>query len=192
MQQKKTFKTVLVGITIIFMLLPLLAGINSLLTQWLNHSGWWRPVQNLIVPWQARMVAVVISVFGINSKITPGSIYSTFYMIKDGGAIPVYLSWNCLGWQSILLFFVSMAAGLRGNYTFVSRAKCIIFGLLGTLLMNIFRMSLIALGIYFVNSFAAHIIHDYLAAFLTLIWLLIFWKFSYQYILNFNESKAGF
>lgn len=190
MEQKRTFRTVLAGFVVIIMLLPLIAALNSLLTEWLNHSGWWKPIQDVIVPWQARMVAVTLAPFGITSKITPGSVYSSFYMIKDGVAIPVYLSWNCLGWQSILLLGVSLVAGLKGNFTRASRAKCVIFGLTGTLGINIARMTLIALGIYYVNSFASQIIHDYLAAFITVIWLIAFWWFSYAYLLESKSSKT--
>jgi len=188
MKQKETFKMVLAGFAIIMMVLPLLATLNSFLTDFLNHAGWYRPIQEFIVPWQARMVAVAISPFGIDSRVTPGSRLAAFYMIKNGAAIPVDLSWNCLGWQSVLLFFVSLLAGLRGDFSNLSRIKCVILGLLGTLLVNIFRMSLIALGIYYINSLAAQIVHDYLAAFFTLIWLLIFWWFSYGYILEEKKS----
>lgn len=82
-----------------------------------------------------------------------------------------------------------MFAGLRGTFSNLSRLKCVLFGLLGTLLMNIFRMSLIAIGIYYVNSLAAQIVHDYFAAFLTLIWLIFFWWFSYSFVLE--ERKSG-
>src|SRR3990172_6827710 len=152
MKQKQTFKTIFAGFAIILALLPLFAALNSFLTEGLNRAGWYKPIQDFIVPWQARMVAVTISPFGITSKVTPGSLYSSFYMVKDGAAIPVYLSWNCLGWQSALLLLVSLLAGLRGKYANLSRIKCILFGLTGTLLINIFRMSIIAIGIYYVNS----------------------------------------
>lgn len=184
MKQKDTFKMALAGFAIIMMALPFLAAVNSFFTNFLNNAGWYRPIQEFIVPWQAKMVVVAISPFGIVSKATPGTVLSSFYMIKNGAAIPVDLSWNCLGWQSILLFVISLVAGLRGNFTNISRLKCVILGLTGTLLINIFRMSLIAIGIYYVNSFAAQIIHDYLAAFITLCWLMFFWWFSYKYVLE--------
>lgn len=166
------------------MLLPFLAALNSFLTNVLNRADWYRPIQEFIVPWQARMVAVVISPLGIDSKVTPGSRFSAFYMIKNRTAIPVDLSWNCLGWQSALLFIVSLIAGLRGAFTNLSRIKCIILGLAGTLLVNILRMSLIVIGIYYVNSLAAMIIHDYLAAFFTIVWLIVFWWFAYAFVLE--------
>jgi exosortase/archaeosortase family protein len=184
MNQKNSFKITLAGFAIIMMALPLFAALNSFFTNLLNTAGWYRPIQEFIVPWQAKMVVVAISPFGIASKATPGTIFSSFYMIKNGIAIPVDLSWNCLGWQSILLFFVSLIAGLRGSFSNISRVKCVVLGITGTLLVNIFRMSLIAIGIYYVNSFAAQIIHDYLAAFITLCWLMFFWWFSYKYVLE--------
>ena len=184
MKQKNTFKTIFAGFAIILALLPVFAALNSFLTEGLNRAGWWRPIQEFIVPWQARMVAAAVSPFGIDSRVTPGGPLSAFYMIKEGAAIPVDLSWNCLGWQSALLLFVSLFAGLRGAFSNLSRIKCVILGLLGTLLMNIFRMSFIAIGIYYVNSLAAQIVHDYFAAFLTLIWLIFFWYFSYSFILE--------
>lgn len=184
MKQKQTFKTLFAGFAIILALLPVFAALNSFLTQGLNRAGWYRPIQEFIVPWQARMVAAAISPFGIDSRVTPGSTLSAFYMIKDGAAIPVDLSWNCLGWQSALLLFVSLFAGLRGAFSNLSRIKCVILGLFGTLLMNIFRMSFIAIGIYYVNALAAQIVHDYFAALLTLIWLIFFWWFSYSFILE--------
>lgn len=182
--QKRPFKAIFAGVTIILALLPMFAALNSVLTELLNRVGWWRPIQNVIVPVQARMVATAITPFGIESRVTPGSLYATFFMIKKGTAIPVYLSWNCLGWQSVLLLCVSLIAGLSGPFSTVSRIKCVVLGLTGTLLINIFRMSFIAVGIYYVNALAAQIVHDYFAAFLTLVWLVFFWWFSYKFVLE--------
>lgn len=166
------------------MFLPLLAALNSFLTNFLSHAGWYAPIQKYVVPWEARLVAATIMPLGITTKITPDSPLSIMYMVKDGAALPVDLEWNCLGWQSILLLIVSLITGLRGKFTTVSRIKCVLFGLVGTILVNIFRMSFVAAGIYYVNSLFAMIVHDYLAAFVTLCWLIIFWWFSYKYILQ--------
>src|SRR3972149_8617571 len=191
MREKHTFKTILAGFAIILALLPLFAALNSFLTNFLNTAGWYRPIQEFIVPWQARMVAAAISPFGIDSRVTPGSAFSAFYMIKNGAAIPVDLSWNCLGWQSALLLLVSLFAGLRGAFSNLSRVKCILLGLTGTLLVNIFRMSFIAIGIYYVNSLAAQIVQDYFVAFLTLIWLIFFWWFSYSFVLEAKVDSTS-
>ena len=121
-------------------------------------------------------------------RVTPGSNFTAFYMIKNGVAIPLDLSWNCLGWQSAPLLIVSLFARLRGKFNNISRIKCMMLGFTGTLLVNIFRMSIIAIGIYYVNSLAAQIVQDYFVAFLTLIWLIFFWWFSYSFVLEIKVS----
>jgi len=184
MSQKDTFKKILAGFAIIMILLPPFAAINSFLTTSLNKAGWYQPIQKYIVPWQARLVVVSIAPFGIESRVVADSDQSAFFMIKNQAAIPVDLSWNCLGWQSVLLLIISLVAGLKGNFTALSRIQIVVLGLLGTILVNVFRMSVIAVGIYYVNSLAAQIVHDYFASFITLLWLIFFWWFSYSYVLE--------
>ncbi|MBI4100842.1 exosortase/archaeosortase family protein [Candidatus Microgenomates bacterium] len=190
MRQKETFKILLAAFAVLMVLLPIFAALNSFLTESLNHAGWYRPIQDYVVPWEARLVTAAVSLFGVPAKVTPNSTLAALYMVKDGAAIPVDLAWNCLGWQSALLLIVSLGMGLRGNFSNFSRLKCIALGLLGTLLVNIFRMTIIAMGIYYVNSVAAQIVHDYFAAFLTIIWLVFFWWFSYSFILEEKQPSA--
>lgn len=189
-RQKQTFKLIIIYFCTIMILLPVFAALNSFMTLSLEKSGWYKPIEKYIVPFQAKLVVTAIKPFGIPSKIVQGNVIASFFMIKDNAAIPVDLSWNCLGWQSVLLLALSLWIGLRGKYSFVSRVSCVVFGLFGTLLLNIFRMSIIAIGIYYVNSLAAQIVHDYMAAFFTLIWLFFFWWFSYKYILEAREKTV--
>lgn len=182
--QKSVFKIAFIYFAIIMILLPPFAAINSFMTHSLDRSGWYKPIQKYIVPFQARLVAITIRPLGIDSKVVENNKIASFFMLKDGGAIPVDLSWNCLGWQSALILIVSLFIGLSGNHSRISQIMCIAFGFFGTLLMNVFRMSLISVGIFYINVFTATIVHDYLAAFFTLIWLMIFWWFSYKYILE--------
>jgi exosortase/archaeosortase family protein len=164
--------------------LPIFAALNSSLTQALNKANWYQPIQKHIVPWEAKLVSAAVYPLGIKTRVAVGTTSFAFYMIKDGSVMLVDLSWNCLGWQSMLLLIVSLIAGLRGRFTNISRLECTVLGFFGTLLMNIFRMSFIAAGIYYINEFFAMVIHDYVAAFLTLIWLIFFWWFSYSYVLE--------
>lgn len=182
--QKDVFKYIILWFVVLLILLPPFAALNSVMTKWLDRSSWYQPIQKYIVPWQAKLVSITIKPLGINSKVTPNDVSTAFFMISNGGSIPVDLSWNCLGWQSVLLLLLSLIIGLRGNYDIQSRIKIIIFGLFGTLLVNVVRMSIIAVMIFYVSSFAALIVHDYFASFVTLIWLSFFWWFSYKYILE--------
>jgi exosortase/archaeosortase family protein len=184
MKQKFTFKMIFLAAAVTLMLLPIVAAVNSFLTQALNKAHWYQPIQEHVVPWEAKLVSAAVYPLGIKTRVITGPTRFAFYMIKDNSIMPVDLAWNCLGWQSMLLLVVSLVAGLRGRFTNISRIECITFGFFGTLLMNIFRMSFIAAGIYYINEFFAMVIHDYLAAFLTLIWLIFFWWFSYSFILE--------
>ena len=184
MRQKNTFKIILAGTVIILVLLPFAAAGSALITKLFDNWGWYAPIEKYIVPFEAKLVAASLYPLGIQTRVSPVGSEFAFYMVKDHGAIAVDLAWNCLGWQSMLLLGVSLAAGLRGQFTNTSRFEAIVFGFFGTLLMNVFRMSFVAAGIYYVNDVFAYVVHDYLSAFLTLIWLIFYWWFSYKYILE--------
>ena len=80
--------------------------------------------------------------------------------------------------------------GLRGAWKTLSKVEVVILGVLGTFLINLFRMAFITSLAYYVNHIAAMIIHDYFAAFIALIWLIFFWWFSYSYILEPKKPDA--
>ena len=191
MREKYTFKMIFLALAIILMLLPIFAALNSFLTKTLDAAGWYRPIQKHVVPWEAKLVSAAVYPLGIKTRVTAGPTRFAFYMIKDNSIMPVDLSWNCLGWQSMLLLIISLIAGLRGRFTNISRIECIVLGFFGTLLINVFRMSFIAAGIYYINEIFAMVIHDYLAAFLALIWLMVFWWFSYSFVLEERSVDEG-
>jgi len=67
----------------------------------------------------------------------PGLETSVFPYGVIVNGVDIRITWNCLGWQSFLLFFVSLLVGLKGPYTKISKLEAVIVGLLGTFLMNI-------------------------------------------------------
>ena len=187
--QKDTFKILLAGFAILMIVLPVFAALNAFMTESLDKAGWYRPIQKYLVPWQARMVAAAIAPFGVVSKVTPGSSLSAFYMIKDGAAIPVDLSWNCLGWQSFLLFFASLLFGFRGDYTFHSKVEAFVFGLSGTFLVNIVRLVFTAALVGWWRGLFMILFHNYFFTFTAIVWLFVFWWFVYRYVLE--ERRQG-
>ena len=69
----------------------------------------------------------------------------------------------------MLLLIISLFAGLEGKYSNVSRLEYIVFGLFGTLFVNVFRMNVITAWIYYINEVFAKIVHDYVAVILAII-----------------------
>jgi exosortase/archaeosortase family protein len=191
--QKATFKKLFAITAIILAILPVLVTFSAVLTTLFNKMGWYRLLQEWAVPFEARLVAVVLKLAKINGSVTPGSNFAMVLEKPDGSFLPVQLQWNCLGWQSLVLLGLTLLTGLRGPWKIISKIEVVIIGILGTFLVNIFRMAFITSLAYYINSVAAMIVHDYFAAFVALIWLLFFWWFSYSYVLDKKEelSKAN-
>lgn len=184
MEQKQTFKLLLIGLAVMLALLPLVTTFNSVLTELINKIGLYRVIQETVVPFESRLVVAIVRLLGIPAFLAQAGDQASFYFIKGQEAFPVQLQWNCLGWQSLLLLFLSFAVGFMGNFTRISKLECVLIGLLGTFLINIFRMVFITIGIYYVNTVFALLIHDYFAAIVTIIWLFGFWWFSYSFVLE--------
>ena len=132
------------------------------------------------MPIQAKMIVVVIGLFGIKAVPTPlGVNIGTVQQLNH-----VTISWNCIGWQSFILFALTLFTGLQGPYTAYSKAQTILIGFLGTFLMNITRISLVVLLAHFVNQVTATVFHDYFSTVMTVAWLFFFWWFSFTYVLE--------
>jgi len=182
--QKQTFKLLFAALAIILALLPFVTTFNTVLTAFINSIGLYKTIQDRLVPWESSLIVTIVRWLGINAFLLPKGETGAFVIQKGSEYIPADLQWNCLGWQSLVLLILSFIAGLQGNFTKLSRLECILIGLLGTFLLNILRMAFITVGIYFVNTAFALLIHDYFAALTTIIWLFFFWWFSYAFVLE--------
>jgi exosortase/archaeosortase family protein len=177
MNQKKVFIIIFASLAVILMILPFTLSINDMMTKEVERLGWYIWIQNRIVPMEVSLVGVIIKSLGI-----------TFVGYRDGfsanGNLAI-MSWNCLGWQSLVLFVISIVVGFRaGKYTFTSKLEAILVGLLGTFLMNLARITFTIILLVFSKPLFAVVFHDYLAAIFTIVWLTLFWWFSYRYVLE--------
>ena len=183
MNQRSMFKKLFFALAIILVVLPFVVTFSAVLTGFFNKIGWYVALQDFVVPFEARLVAILLSAAGISATVTPDS---SFAMLLEKGDIylPVDLQWNCLGWQSMVLLSLTLVSGLNGHWTNASRLQVVIIGILGTFLVNISRMAVITILAFYFNSLAAIIIHDYFAALVGIAWLFFFWWFSYTFVLE--------
>jgi exosortase/archaeosortase family protein len=163
-------------LAVMLAVLPFLVSFNEILTKIVESIGLYMWVQEKIVPLEVKMVGVLVSPFPIkfiahSAGMTVNGVYAQ-------------MTWNCLGWQSLLLFLITIFVGLKGNYTFVSKIEAIIIGLLGTFLVNLLRLTIIVLLLAYSRPLFAVVYHDYLAAIVTIIYLFVFWWFAYTYVLE--------
>lgn len=179
-QQKNTFLYLFSLLSILLVLLPFLVVFNEGLTRIIESTWLYRGIQHTIVPYEVKIVASILYLFHIPT------IYQADGLTVNGTFLRV--TWNCLGWQSMLFFLLSLTVGLQGEYTRTSRIEAVVLGFAGTFLMNVLRIVVIVLlGGYLPYLFAI-VFHDYFAAFLTLLWLFFFWWFSYRFILEEQQS----
>lgn len=188
MKAKNTFIYLFLGLITILLMLPAFTAFNAVITELVNKIGLYRYMQDIIVPFESKLVVIIIRFLGVKAFVAHAGDAASFYLIKGQVASPFTMQWNCLGWQSLILLFLSFLPGLQGNYTKRSIFEVISIGLLGTFLVNIFRMVFISLGLYYVSTVFALLIHDYFAAFVSILWLFFFWWFAYAYILEEKTS----
>jgi exosortase/archaeosortase family protein len=103
----------------------------------------------------------------------------------------LYISWNCIGWQSLILLGISLATGLRGNYTWPARAQVAILGVLGTIFVNLFRVTLVCVLAALAGRLPAVIFHDYGGTVLIVVWLFGFWALADRWILGDPVPEAA-
>ena len=133
------------------------------------------------------MIAALLGLFGIRAAASQTSLYLT----KGASTIPIYISWNCRGWQSFILLLITLLTGLQGPHTPRSKLETVILGFLGTLLVNLWRISVVCVVAYYVGQLPAVIFHDYGGTILILLWLFAFWYFAHGYRLEPSEYEES-
>lgn len=164
----------------LLMLLPLVTTFDDLLTTWALQLGANNPLQT-IVPVEARMVVGLLGLVGIHAAASGSHL-----VVWDGsGAMhTLFISWNCIGWQSMILLGVSFLSGLRGRHPLEARAQVIVIGVAGTLLLNLLRVAAVAAIAATVGVTPAILFHDYGGTLLVIGFLFAFWVFVQRWILG--------
>jgi len=171
----------------LLMLLPLVTTFDDFLTTWALQLGANNPLQ-AIVPVEARMVAGLLGLVGIHAAASGSHL-----VVWDGaGAMhTLFISWNCIGWQSLVLLGVSLLSGLRGRHPIEARIQVIVIGVAGTMLLNLLRVAVVAGIAATVGVTPAVLFHDYAGTILVIAFLFGFWIFVQRWILSAEPSGGG-
>ena len=164
----------------LLMLLPLVTTFDDLLTAWAIQLGANNPLQ-MIVPVEARMVVGLLGAVGIHAAASGSHL-----VVWDGGGAmhTLFISWNCIGWQSLVLLGVSFISGLRGHHPIEARVQVVVIGVAGTMLLNLLRVAAVAGIAATVGVTPAVLFHDYGGTILTVAFLFAFWMFVQRWILG--------
>jgi len=171
----------------LLMVLPLVTTFDDLLTTWAMQLGANNPLQ-AIVPAESRMVVSILGLAGVHAAASGSHLV---VWDASGSMHTLFISWNCIGWQSLVLFGISLASGLRGGHTTESRLQVVCIGLAGTMLLNLLRVATVALIAATVGVAPAVLFHDYGGTILFVGFLFAFWAFAQRWILSARASEMA-
>jgi len=118
------------------MLLPVLVTFDEILTKIVERFFLYSFIQKHLVPLEVRMVQLLVVPFGVNFVAHSNGMYVSGTFLQ--------MTWNCIGWQSLLLLIITLFTGLTAtSYTLTSKIETIIIGVLGTFLINVLRLALL-------------------------------------------------
>ncbi len=172
-----------VGCTFL-MLLPLVTTFDDFLTSWALRLGANNPLQSL-VPVEARMVVSLLGLIGVRAAASGSDI-----VVWDGSGSmhTLFISWNCIGWQSLILLGMTFFSGLRSRQQVGSKLQVIVIGVCGTMLLNLARVAMVAALEATWGHLPALIFHDYGGTILVIGWLFVFWVAVQRWILVMPAS----
>ena len=185
-QDRDALNLTLVAITCaLLMVLPFVTTFDDLLTTWALQLGANNPLQG-IVPVEARMVVGLLGIVGIH-----GAASGSHIVIWDsaGSMHTLFISWNCIGWQSLILLGLSFMSGLRGQQSLEARIQVVLIGIAGTMLLNLIRVAAVAAIAATIGQSPAILFHDYGGTILVVAWLFAFWIFVQRWVLVAPSSE---
>ena len=171
---------------VLMILLPGLTTFDEALTQGALRLGIAQPLQDL-APLIAAQAAGILYVLGIPAG-SSGS-YLTVWNAA-GGEVPLFLSWNCLGWQAMILLVLSLFTGLARPMPLEVRIQVIVAGVLGTYLVNLVRILIVLVLAARAGYEPAILFHDYVGTLLTLGWLFAFWYAAQTWLLPSRQPES--
>ena len=93
-------RMLLLAAVIGFSTLPHIQTANELMTNIALRTGAYSFIERFIVPSMTRMVAsILLNVFGVKTSFSGGSLF----VFTETLPYELNLSWNCVGWQSLVL-----------------------------------------------------------------------------------------
>jgi len=182
---KRTLSKILILLVLLLLILPFWTTFQDLLTQLIMRVEVYKSLQNVIVPYELKVTGTILSIAGMPIRV--GNAYIEWTKSSGGNEV-IYLAWNCVGWQTLVLFVITLITGLSGNHSITSKGETLIIGILGTYLINIVRLVLVVVVYFIAGRPFGIIFHDYFSNLLTIGWLFGYWYFSYSFVLETKKT----
>ena len=169
------------GAAMLMLLTPFVATMDDLLAAMAQRFGLDAAVGFIAIP-EARLVAAVLNLLGIAASSSGATI-----TVAGSHPVALVIGWNCVGWQGLVLLGLTFAVGLRPQDGWEARVHIVVIGVLGTVIVNLARIALVAVLAAYVGYYPAIFVHDWAATIATVVWLAGFWLFVQRYVLSADE-----
>lgn len=177
----------LVGVSaVLLVVLPFVSTFDDLLTSIGMKLGIAAPLES-IVPAEVHVTVALLAALGIHAA-TAGNELVVWN--SSGAPQTLFISWNCVGWQSLILLALSLIVGLRGQMSGWSRLEIVMLGITGTILVNLVRIALVCLLAATGGYLPAVLFHDYGGTLLIVGWLFSFWFIAFTWLVPPMSSAA--
>jgi exosortase/archaeosortase family protein len=172
--------------SIALLIMPVFSTFGELLTNFAIVSGVDAALGQWVAPAEGRLVHGLLAMLGYGSAAS-GSVLS----ITDGARdVSLYISWNCVGWQTLIFLGLTLPTGLQGDHTLRSKVEAAALGIFGIAILNVLRIALVGLVALHFGQLPAAMIHDYGSVVATVVFLMIFWTVAYNAILEPRTALA--
>lgn len=178
--KQSKFSTLFLVAALLLMILPFVTTFNEFLTSLFLKWKLYQILEEIIVPYEAKVLAGIFSLFHFGAFATDKGVWLQGVFLE--------IQWNCLGWQSGVLLLASFLTGFQGKFSTISRFETILIGVLGTYLINLFRLLAVGTFSLTVGQTAAIIFHDWFSLIFVILWFFTFWWFSYSFVLETKDA----
>ena len=165
---------------IALLVMPLFSTFGELLTNFAMLAGIDAALGQWVAPAEAQLVHGLLALLGYESAAR-GPLLS----IADGARdVTLYISWNCVGWQTLIFLGISLPGGLQGEHTRRSKMEVVLLGVFGILVLNVLRITIVGLVALNFGQVPAVVVHDYGSVIATVAFLMAFWALAYDRMLQ--------
>lgn len=179
-ERRSVYVGLLAATCAMLLILPFVTTFDEFLTAATRQFGLMHPLLSLAAP-EARAVVALLGVLGVKAQAAGDVLYVWDWA---GQRQALLISTTCIGWQSLILLGLSCIVGLRGPYSREARVQVLLIGILGTVLVNLARMTVVCVVAAEFGFWPAVLVHDYGGTLIIVAWLFVFWAFAHRWILG--------
>jgi exosortase/archaeosortase family protein len=172
--------------SIALLIMPVFSTFGELLTNFAIVSGVDAALGQWVAPAEASLVHGLLALLGYGSAAN-GSVLSITDGVRD---VSLYISWNCVGWQTLIFLALTLPTGLQGPHTLRSKLEVATLGIFGIAVLNVLRIAVVGLVALHFGQLPAVIVHDYGSVIATVLFLMAFWAIAHNAILEPRAETA--